>query len=53
MCAQAAVKELTLVDGQSKLGDMILAKEMDRRYRKDGIISVSVHPGVISAYASL
>ena len=35
--------------GQSKLGNVLLAKELDRRHRADGIVAVSVHPGVIGA----
>ncbi|KAF8609551.1 NAD-P-binding protein [Ceratobasidium sp. AG-I] len=33
--------------GQSKLGLMLFANELHRRYHKQGLISVSVHPGTI------
>jgi len=31
--------------GQSKLGNILLTKEITRRYGKDGIQSISIHPG--------
>lgn len=36
----------------SKLAVVLLAKELDRRHRADGIISVSLHPGIVGASAA-
>jgi len=33
--------------GQSKLANLLMSKELDRRYRDQGIISLSLHPGLI------
>ena len=34
--------------GQSKLANIVHAAELARRYGRDGIVAVSVHPGVVS-----
>jgi len=33
--------------GQSKYGNVVLASELDRRYKTDGIVSISLNPGNI------
>jgi len=34
--------------GQSKLGNILLSNEVARRYGKEGIVSISLHPGIIN-----
>ncbi|KAH9036285.1 NAD(P)-binding protein [Lactarius hengduanensis] len=34
--------------GQSKLGNILFSKELARRYAAEGIVSTSLHPGVIN-----
>ncbi|EIM84129.1 NAD-P-binding protein [Stereum hirsutum FP-91666 SS1] len=34
--------------GQSKLGQVLFAKELARRYGSKGIVSISLHPGLVS-----
>ncbi|KAH9005636.1 NAD-P-binding protein [Lactarius hatsudake] len=44
-----ARKELTSTKlyGQSKLGNILFSKELARRYGAEGIVSASLHPGII------
>jgi len=34
--------------GQSKLGNILFSKELARRYGGEGIVSISLHPGIIN-----
>ncbi|KAH9019371.1 NAD-P-binding protein [Lactarius hengduanensis] len=45
-----ASKKLTSIKlyGQSKLGNILFSKELARRYAAEGIVSTSLHPGVIN-----
>ncbi|KAH9041505.1 NAD(P)-binding protein [Lactarius deliciosus] len=38
----------TKLYGQSKLGNILFSKELARRYGAEGIVSTSLHPGVIN-----
>ncbi|KAH9019615.1 NAD-P-binding protein [Lactarius hengduanensis] len=38
----------TKLYGQSKLGNILFSKELARRYAAEGIVSTSLHPGVIN-----
>ncbi|KAH9019175.1 NAD(P)-binding protein [Lactarius pseudohatsudake] len=38
----------TKLYGQSKLGNILFSKELARRYAAEGIVSTSLHPGVIT-----
>jgi len=37
----------TKVYGQSKLGNILFSNELARRYGADGIVSISLHPGLV------
>ncbi|KAH9059519.1 NAD-P-binding protein [Lactarius vividus] len=40
--------DVTKLYGQSKLGNILFSKEFARRYGAEGIVSTSLHPGVIN-----